>query len=176
MNSNGPFTNGQDDFVFQDVIPGKYTLMALTRDAASDRTGQNQKPVFGLIRDVVVGGRDMDGFDVALEPLRDLAGEVAFGEGCQPGPLDIRTSGFSVLGGGQVTAVSGTDGKFVLQGLTTGRLGLNVSWRMSPGQFVTVSSIRLGDRDVQKNGLDVPYQGDEILRIAIDCTNGGRRQ
>lgn len=25
MNANGPFTNGQEDFVFQDVIPGKYT-------------------------------------------------------------------------------------------------------------------------------------------------------
>ena len=176
MNSNGPFTNGQDDFVFQDVVPGKYTLMALTRDAASDRTGQNQKPVFGLIGDVVIGERDMDGFDLALEPLRDLAGELTFGEGCLPAPLEIRTNGFSPIAGGQVTAVSGTDGKFVLRGLTTGRLSLNVSWQMSPGQQVRVSSIRLGERDVQKTGLDVPYRGDEILRIAIDCTNSGRRQ
>ena len=176
MNSNGPFTNGQEDFVFQDVIPGKYTLMALTRDAASDRSGQNQKPVFGLIRDVVIGERDMDGFDLALEPLRDLEGEVTFGEGCKPAPLDIRTIGFSALSPSQATAVSGTDGKFVLRGLTTGRLNLNVSWQMSPGQPVRVSSIRLGERDVQQSGLDVPYQGSETLRIAIDCANSRRPQ
>jgi hypothetical protein len=176
LNSNGPFTNGQEDFVFQDVIPGKYTLMALTLDAASDRTGQNQKPVFGLIRDVAIGERDMDGFDLALEPLRDLDGEVTFGEGCKPAPLDIRTNGFHTLSPSQATAVSGTDGKFVLRGLTTGRLSLNVSWQMSPGQQVRVSSIRLGERDVQKNGLDVPYQGNETLRIAIDCANVRRQQ
>jgi hypothetical protein len=176
MNSNGPFTNGQEDFVFQDVIPGKYTLMALTRDAAGDRSGLNQKPVFGLIREIVVGERDMDGFDLTLEPLRDLAGEVTFGDGCKPAPLDIRTNGFHMLAGGQVTAVSGTDGKFVLRGLTTGRLGVDVSSRMDPGLRVQVSSIRLGERDVQKNGLDVPYQGDETLRIAIDCTNVRRPQ
>jgi hypothetical protein len=177
MNSNGPFTNGQDDFVFQDVIPGKYTLMALTRDAASDRTGQNQKPVFGLMRDIVIGERDMDGFDLALEPLRDLEGEVTFGEGCKAAPLDIRTNGFSALFSTyQVTAVSGTDGKFVLRGLTTGRLRFDVSWQMSPGQQVQVSSIRLGERDVLKNGLDVPYQGNETLRMVIDCTNNRRPQ
>jgi hypothetical protein len=176
MNPNGPFTNGQEDFAFQDVVPGKYTLMALTRDAASDLTGPNQKAVFGLIRDVVIGDRDMDGFDLALEPLRDLEGEVTFGEGCKPAPLDIRTNGFSALSPSQATAVSGTDGKFVLRGLTTGRLNVNVSWQMSPGQQVQVSSIRLGERDVLKNGLDVPYQGTETLRIAIDCTNSGRRQ
>jgi len=77
---------------------------------------------------------------------------------------------------GQVTAVSGTDGKFVLRGLTTGRLNLDVSWQMSPGQQVQVSSIRLGERDVLKNGLDVPYQGTEKLRITIDCANGRRAQ
>jgi hypothetical protein len=174
LNSNGPYTNGQDDFAFQDVMPGKYTLMALTRDMASDRSGMNQKSVFGLIREIVVGERDMEGVDLALEPLHDLPGEVTFGEGCKPAPLDIRTNGFQ-LSGGQVTAVSGTDGKFVLP-VTTGRLSLNVSWQMSPGQMVTVSSIRLGERDVQKNGLDVPYQGNETLRITIDCTNVGRRQ
>jgi hypothetical protein len=47
---------------------------------------------------------------------------------------------------------------------------------MDPGLRVQVSSIRLGERDVQKNGLDVPYQGDETLRIAIDCTNVRRPQ
>jgi hypothetical protein len=176
MNSNGPFINGQEDYVFQDVMPGKYTLMALTRDAASDPSGQNQKPLFGLIKEVVVGERDMDGFDLALEPLRDLAGEVIFGEGCKPTRLDIRTNGFSPLAGSQVTVVSGTDGKFVLRGLTTGRLNVAVSSRVDPGQNVQVSSIRLGDRDVQKNGLDVPYQGSETLRIAIDCANVRRQQ
>ena len=176
LNNNGPFTNGQEDFVLQDVVPGKYTLMALTRDGASDPSGQNQKPVFGLIRDVVIGERDMDGFDLALEPLHDLDGEVTFGEGCKAAPMDIRTIGFSPVSPGQVTAVSGTDGKFVLRGLTTGRLNLDVSWQMSPGQQVQVSSIRLGERDVLKNGLDVPYQGTEKLRITIDCANGRRAQ
>jgi hypothetical protein len=174
MSYSPPFANGQDDYAFQDVMPGKYTLMALTRDGTSDPTGVNQKAVFGLIRDIVVGERDMDGVNLALEPLRDLAGEVVFGEGCEPGPLEIQTIGAQVAGG-QATAVSDADGKFVLRALTTGRLSFQLRWKTS-GMWAPVASVRLGEQDVQQSGLEVPYQGDGILRIGVNCPNARRRQ
>ena len=175
LNANRPFTTGQEDYEFPDVLPGQYTLIALTRDAATDLTGQAQKAVFGLTQEVEVGERAMPGFDLALQPLRDLAGAVSFGEGCKPVPLEIATTGFNQVGGGRGTAVSGADGRFVLTGMLSGHFGLSASWRASPGPGARVSSIRLGNRDVQKDGFDSPYSGDDTLRIAIACGASGRR-
>lgn len=176
MNSNGPFVTGSETFEFKDVLPGKYTLTALTRDAASDRTGINQKPLAGLTREIEVGKQDMLAFDLALEPLRDVAGEVAFGEGCKAAPLEIRAAGFNPVAGGHAKATSGADGKFVLTGLIAGSFQISASWVESPGAMLHVTSIRLGDRDVQANGLDAPYSGRDPLRIAVECSNNGRRQ
>jgi hypothetical protein len=173
-NANGPFVTGSEDFEFHDVLPGKYILIALTRDLLSDRSGVNQKAVSGLTREVVVGERDMNGFDLALEPLKDLPGEVTFREGCAPTPIDIRAAGFNPVSSSQTAAVSAVNGKFVLSGLMPGKVNINVSWRPIPGQSVQISSIRLGDRDVQKNGFDFPYSGSGMLRVAMSC--GGRQQ
>jgi hypothetical protein len=160
------------------VLSGKYVLVALTIDASTDPLGHNQKPVYGFLQDIEVGNRDVVGFDVALQPLRDLAGEVTFGEGCKPVPLTIRPSGYAMAMPGEEPVVSGADGAFVLTRLTSGRFTVNVSWDSgpSPGPGAQVSSIRLGERDVQKDGLDVPYSGDGPLRIAISCTASGRPQ
>jgi hypothetical protein len=176
MNSNGPFVTGSETFEFKDVLPGKYTLTALTRDAASDRTGINQKPLAGLTREIEVGKQDMLAFDLALEPLRDVAGEVAFGEGCKAAPLEIRAVSSGPIYGGQVKATSGADGKFILAGVTAGRFHVSAGWAESSGAMLHISSIRLGGRDVQADGIDAPYSGKEPLRIAIECSNNGRRQ
>jgi hypothetical protein len=172
-NPNGPFTTAQEDFEFHDVVPGEYTLMALTRDAAAGFP--NQKPMFGLLREIEVGDRDMLGYDLQLEPLRDLAGQVTFGAGCQAAPLDISANGSSPVSGPPATVTTAADGTFVLTGLTTGKLHLNVSWRSQPGFPPRVSSIRLGKRDVLADGLEIPYLGNETLKIAIDCPTRGRR-
>src|SRR5208337_2404869 len=126
-NANGPFTTGRDDYEFRDVLPGKYTLMALTRDASSNPFGGNQKPLFGLTHPFEAGDRDMSGVDLVLQPLRDLAGAVSFPGGCAPFPVRINANSFSALAAGQVETVSGADGKFVLHGLVPGKYTVRVS-------------------------------------------------
>ena len=173
--TNGaPFTTGQDDYQFKGVLPGRYTLTAVTRDALSDPGGENQKALFGLTREIEVGRQDMDGFDLALEPLHDVAGEISFAEGCPADPLSIQASNYSPAGGPQVKTTSGADGKFVLTGLTAGRIYLNVNWPSGPPG--RVSSIRLGERDVMADGFDVPYSGRDVLRVNIECSPLRRMQ
>lgn len=175
-NANGPFTTGREDYEFTDVLPGKYTLMALTRDATSDPFGGNQKPLFGLVQPFEAGDRDMSGVDLALQPLRDLAGAVTFPEGCTPFPVRIDAYSRSPIAVGQAEAVSGADGKFVLHGLVPGKFTVSVSNSSGPGQPVRAASMRLGDRDVQKDGFEAPVSGDEPLRIDIPCGNSGRQR
>jgi hypothetical protein len=179
INSNGPFTTGRDDYALTNVLPGRYTLMALTRDASADPFGGSQKAVFGLTRSIEIGDRDMEGVDLVLQPLHDLAGTVTFREGCTPSPIHIRAQSFSnPLGPGPGDAVSGSDGKFVLKDITVGRYTVSVSSASGPGfgRMVPVSSIRLGDRDVREAGFEAPLSGEESLHIDIGCnTSGGQR-
>lgn len=174
LNPHRPFTHARDDYEFSEVLPGKYTLMAVTRDAASDSSDVNQKPVFGAMKKVEIGDRDMAGLDVALQPLRDIAGVVTFPEGCAAVPLRIRAQGHRALSFGQVEAVSGADGKFLLSGVATGRFTLYITTK--EGNFARVSSIRLGDRDVLKDGFEMPYSGDDSLRVSVDCPQTRRPQ
>jgi hypothetical protein len=174
LNPNGPFTTGRDDYRLNDVLPGKYVLMALSADASTDPFGGNQKPLFGLIRQIEVGDRDMDNFDLTLQPLRDVAGTVSFQEGCSPAPMHITAYSDSPLAGVQPEATSGVDGKFVLRGLSTARYTLSIHLESSRGVIVPVASIQQGDRNVLKDGLESPFTGDEPLRITIGCQNRGR--
>jgi hypothetical protein len=171
QNGNGPFVTGWDDYELNDVLPGKYTLMAVTRDASADPYGGNQKPVFGLTRPIEVGDRDMSGVDLVLQPLRDLAGAVTFREGCTPFAVRISLQSIgNPLAWGQTEAVSGADGRFVLHSLVMGKFTVSVS---SSGRRVRAASIRLGDRDVEKDGFEAPLSGDDPLRIDIACDNSG---
>jgi hypothetical protein len=164
-------TTGRDDYEFNDVLPGRYTLMALTRDASTDPYGGNRKAVFGLMQPFEAGDHDMNGVDLVLQPLRDLTGTVTFPEGCAPFPVRISAQSFRGLAAEWPEAVSGADGKFVLRGLGAGHFTVSVS---SSGQTMRVASIRLGDRDVEKDGFDSPLAGDEPLRIEIPCDNARR--
>jgi hypothetical protein len=148
--------------------------MALTREAGTPPFGMDQKAVYGAIRHIEVGQEDMPGVDIALQPLRELPGVVSFAEGCQAKPLRIRTSGFSSLGGLQVEAVSGADGRFALAGLTTGKVTVSISDVSSPGLIVPVTSVKLGDRDVMRDGFESPYSGDDPLVVSVGCSNTGR--
>jgi hypothetical protein len=173
VNANGPFTTGREDFEFNDVLPGQYMLIALMWDSKNDSLGPNQKN-FGLVRDVEIANRDLVGLDLELEPLKNLPGEVTFGSGCTPGTVEIRAQSSISVNWGQITAVSESDGKFVLSGPLVGRAHLNVTWRSLPGPSPRVSSIRLGSQDLQKEDLLLPYLGTDTLHIAIEC-GGGRR-
>jgi hypothetical protein len=168
VNANGPSTTGWDEYELNDVLPGKYTLMAQTRDASTDPFGGDQKIVFGLLQTIDVGDRDMDGFDLTLQPLRDLAGVVTFPEGCTPFPVTINVFALSALAAGHAEAVSGAGGAFVLRGLISGRFTVSVS---RSGPMVRVRSMKLGDRDVEKEGFEYPLAADEPLRIEVACGN-----
>ncbi len=175
LNPNGPFTSAaQSEYALNDVLPGKYNLMALTRDL-SDPLASPQKPLAGYMRPIEVGDRDLAGVDVALVSLRDLPGSVAFSEGCAPTPLRIVTYARSQLAGGQAEATAGPDGKFVLSGITTGHVTVQVTSLDGTGMLPRVSSIRLGGRDVQKDGFDAPWTGNDPLKITIGCYSGRPR-
>jgi hypothetical protein len=176
-NANGPFTHGRDDYRLDDVLPGRYVLMALSREASSDPFGGNQKELFGLIRPIEVGDGGVDNFDLALAPLRDISGTVTFRQGCTPGPLHITAQNRGPLGWRQPEATSDADGRFVLHGLSTGRYNLSIFADAGPGRIMPpVISIRHGARDVVKEGFESPFAGDEPISITVGCQNPGRPQ
>jgi hypothetical protein len=175
LNPDTPFTNGQDDFEFRDVLPGKYTLLALTEDASSDLTGPNRQRLYGLMRDVVIGPQDMAGFDLALEPLQDLAGTVEFREGCVAAPVTVRLDGSYPLALGGLTTTTDAAGRFVLREVPPGRFSVVAGVTPNPRSMARVSSMSRGSRDVLQEGLEAPIHGDQILKIALDCGSQGRR-
>jgi hypothetical protein len=176
LNPDTPFTYGQDEFELRDVLPGKYTLTALTEDASTDFAGPNRKRLYGLTKEVVIGPQDMEGFDLALEPLRDLVGTVEFREGCAATPMTVRLQGVAQLAPWALEAATDSSGAFVLRDMPPGKFSVAITSSSNPGSGARVSSMRRGSRDVLHDGLETPIQGDEILKIAMDCGTNGRRQ
>jgi hypothetical protein len=111
----------------------------------------------------------MLGVDLTLQPLHDLAGVVTFHEGCKPFPVEIQVSNTGPIFGEAAKARPGPDGKFVLSGISPGRSRVSILDPSSPGMAARVESIRLGDRDVRKNGIEVPYTGNETLSVSVEC-------
>ena len=101
----------------------------------------------------------------------DVAGVVSFPEGCTAVPLRIMVQGHNPLGFRQVEALSGVDGKFTLSGVSTGRFTLYIAEQH--GLSTHVSSIRLGDRDVLRDGFEMPYAGSDSLRVNVNCPGKG---
>jgi hypothetical protein len=150
-----------DEYQIKDVLPGKYTLIATT-----SADPQGQKPLSGLIRSVEIGAQDQANLDLSLAPLREIAGKVTFHDGCPQIP--VRISGYGTMLYGQIEAKSDSDGQFVLRGLTTSTYRLMLL--AERGQTILpVDSMRLGSRDVLKDGLESPPAGDALLEIKAGC-------
>jgi hypothetical protein len=161
-----------DEWEILNVLPGKYTLLALTR-ALGDNP-YNSRPVFGALQNVEVKDREVAGIEVTLSPLPDLAGTVTFAEGCKPVPLRIRPQPSVWMIPAQGEATPAADGTFVLSRLTPGRYTLYVE---SPATFqAPVTSVRLGDREVLKEGFEVPLASPATLRVTVGCAGAGRVQ
>lgn len=169
LNANGPSASGRDEFELKSVLPGKYRLTAATYRSSTNWTGGMPKPEFGLTRDIEVGDNDILGVDLTLQPLHDLAGIVTFHEGCKPFPVEIQVSNTGPIFGEAAKARSGPDGKFVLSGISPGISRVNIMDPSYLGMVVPIESIRLGERDVQKNGIEVPYTGNETLSVSVKC-------
>jgi hypothetical protein len=168
-----PATIANGAFQFNDVLPGKYTLMALTTVPTEGAT-RDQKSVAGGMREVEVGNQNVDGLDLALQPMHDLAGAVKFAAGCAARPVEFRLlpdpEGPS-LQSRSVIATSAADGTFVVTGFGVGRFTVG-HLRAIPA--LRVLSVSLGARDVLLNGIEEPVGGSDLLLITVDCVTPGR--
>jgi hypothetical protein len=176
VNPDSPFTSAEKDFAFTDVLPGRYTLYAQTEDAMSDPVNPNRKPLFGLVKDVEIGSQDLAGFDLTLQPMKTLTGQVEVAGNCAL-PAYVQLQGSTPLGFGQVEGPIASDGTFELTKVPAGRYNkVMVSRTENPlGPMSVVSAIK-GSRDVVKEGLESPWQEDQILKIRVACSDQGVRQ
>ncbi len=165
----GHSPRGTNSYELTDVLPGRYRAIALTYDVASEPFSGNQQVLFGAIRPVEVGEHDMEDVDLALEPTHDLPGVVRFRGRCPPCPVRVSASAVRSFAG-QAAALSDTEGRFVLTHLPLGRFRLSVTL---PGmQPLVIVSAHLGNRDVLKDAIEVPFAGEESLYVEVDCAPG----
>jgi hypothetical protein len=164
--ASGNSTVTADRFDMEDLLPGKYTLMAETEQMSADGSGRNRKSVFGMQREVEIGERGMADLDVELQPLADVTGKVTFDEGCAAGPVPVHLTGGGMMGIQQYSAVSGADGSFAFGTFHPSPLSLSVG---TPG----TSTVFLGDREITKTGFDYPEPKPQQVRIVVHCAKGG---
>ncbi|HUB79824.1 MAG TPA: carboxypeptidase-like regulatory domain-containing protein [Bryobacteraceae bacterium] len=164
--SEVPFTQGQDRFAFTDLLPGRYTLYAVTEDDMSDPMNPHRKPLFGAVRDVEIGKQDNAGFDITLEPAQTLHGKVEVPDGCSTVPASIQLRRRSRLGL-EVESPIAADGTFTIENVPADRFAI----QLSPG--LPLISATKGARDVLKDGLEAPWHDDEALKIKASCPNRG---
>ena len=153
-------------FELKNVMPGKYTLMALTRANTAD--GKQGKPLAAALQQVEVGDQDLGGLEVDLQPLLDLPGTVSFAQGCAPVAVRVVAFGNSWLGPSRAEAVADTGSDFTLSGLISSKHRLTV---MVPSGYWATA--QLGDRDALKDGFYYPAPEGETLRIAVNCAENG---
>ncbi len=174
LNPDTPFVTARADFEFEDVLPGRYTLFAVTEDPSSDPMGANRKPLFGLVKDVEIGAQDMAGFDLNLAPIKNIAGTVEISGACSQLPLLVQLHGRNPLSPAPVEAAVGPDHQFVLTNVPAGRFALSVG----AGQQSTVhlTGATRGTHDLMKEGIESPSQDDEPVKLTVACRSQGGRQ
>jgi hypothetical protein len=181
MNANPPSVNAQTEYQFTDILPGKYTLFVETDSRGADPIGMNQKPVYGLVKDVEIGQQDMNGLDLTLEPLKGLSGTAEFGESCGNRTTTVRLApqGRASMGFGirQLQAEIGPDGTFTLPAVPAGRFSIMLQ---GAGGLVAgpmrISSATKGGRDLLVDGLESPWADDAAVKLQIACQAAGVRK
>lgn len=151
-------------FEVDDLLPGKYTLVAQTRQMGAD--GRLQKSIFGMSREVEIGYRDVTDLDLELQPLVEVTGKVTFAEGCSSGPVPVHLRGGGFFGIQEYSAVSTPDGSFAFGTFPPSPLFISAG---PPG----TATVFLGDRDITKTGFDYPAPAPQPLRIVLNCSTGG---
>jgi hypothetical protein len=174
MNPNMPFVNVQSEFELKDVLPGRYTLYAQTEDPFSEPMAAERQPLFGLVKNVEIGAQDMAGFDLNLEPLRNLTGMIEAGAACGDLPLVVQLLGRNPMSPAPVEAAVGPDRQFVLHNVPVGRFQLSVGTGAQRSANLT-SAVR-GTQDLMKVGLDSPGKDDAPLKLTVECPGQGSRQ
>jgi hypothetical protein len=178
MNFNPPSVTAQSDYLFTDILPGKYTLFVETDSRGADPMGMNQTPVFGLMKEVEIGQRDMNGFDLTVAPLKGLSGTAEFGDGCGARTTTIRLTPqgpFSMgMGMRQLQTEIGPDGVFTLPAVPAGKFSIMLQ---GSGGIVSapmrISSATKGSRDLLVEGLESPWVDDAGVKLKITCQAAG---
>jgi hypothetical protein len=159
-----------EEFALTNTLPGRYTLAAVGRPEGNNPWTIEAE--FGALQTIEVTDHDVTGLEVALRPLPDLNGTVTFAEGCKDVPVRIRARGSPAVFMASKDTIPGPDGTFVLQRLFPGKYTLSVEPAIDLGQM-PVTSVRLGGREVPKEGFDAPFAAGETLILVVGC--GARR-
>ena len=149
-----------DQYSIENVLPGRYALMALIRDGAT-----------GAGRRIEVIDRDLDGQDLTLQAFPDLSGTVTFPEGCAH--TSVKVSMFFIPTHRRVEATSDEDGNFLLRHVPPVRFGIETSGRRN---LMDRPRIRLGD---EVGGPEMvsfgPAGSGKSLQIEMPCGDSRRQ-
>ena len=174
LNANGQVaTSGTEQFELEGVRPGKYNLLALTRESHGGPWGDDHTPILAANVRIDVPDGGAEGLAVELQPLPNVRGLVSFAQGCAAVPVRIRGQCHNALGRCGAEAVSGSDGAFVLKSSVPGRLTLTARGEAISDRRLALMSAKLGDRDVLDGGFDYPFAGDAMLLIVMACPGNG---
>lgn len=153
-------------FEFHDVVPGKYTLTALTRDNAAGS-------VLAAIQHVEITDGGLDGLQVALHPAADVPGTVIFGPGCVAVPVTIGimelTPFTAPIGRFGNAATSAPDGTFILHGLRPGRIRVNPGFPRNFTGYPVDVTVSLNGHELPNDTLEYPLPPGASLRVGIKC-------
>jgi Carboxypeptidase regulatory-like domain len=153
-----------DRFEIKNVLPGKYTLNAVTME----RSGRPEarRELAAAIQIVDVGQMDLSAGAVALQPPHDLSGMVRFDPKC--GPSSAHLSARSWLGSGTSDVDANADGSFVLN-LLPSRYWLFATIRGD--EYATLAAVRLGGWE-SPNGFAMLGEDYGPLVVDIVCPRG----
>ncbi len=154
-----------DRFEIKDVLPGKYTLNAVTME----RSGRPEahRELAGAIQIIDVGQMDLSAGTVALQPPHDLSGMVRFDPKC--GPSGAHVAVRSWLGSGTSNVDANADGSFVLNNLLPSRYWLFATIRGD--EYATLAAVRLGGWE-SPNGFAMLGEDYGPLVVDIVCPRG----
>lgn len=177
VNPDTPFVQAKGEFEFKDVLPGKYTLYAQTSEPLSDpQNPYNQRPLFGLVKEVEIGTQDIAGFDLTLEPMKSLSGAVEIAGDCSPAPKFVQLVARHALGADPARAPLAADRTFQVPNVSTGRYDISVTSAEQPYNRIPLASAAKGARDVLKDGLESPWKDDGVLKITVSCASQAVRK
>ncbi|MGD0577933.1 MAG: hypothetical protein ABSC08_03295 [Bryobacteraceae bacterium] len=162
-------------FEIAGVLPGAYTLAAVTQVSRMDEPGGGKlMMIHGLFRRIEVGAGGLGPIDLELKPLNEIAGSITFADGCPHTGLRIIVSEEpGVLSRSMDVQVPAGETTFTLAGMGPGRVTLGLMPLEIGANLPRVESIRLGDQEVSKSGFDYPTGGTQALQIRVGCSSQG---
>ena len=176
-------------FAFNNVTPGRYTVLARTGDGAmmqyseGTRTGATSSNP-GMVSlmaaaEVSVDGRDVGGLVLMLRPAPSLAGRIVYDGTAKPPETPVRVAFTAISSSplrdllGMNTAPSTTstpDGSFKLTGLVPGTYGMNVTGAML-GTTWWVRSVVVDGRDLLDRPIEITPQTGELAGAVITLSD-----